>query len=274
MLTVRNDQMAALAEDVLRAFEDRTYGHLLRYFPHHCDLLGEVQVRRVILHGWRRAKRHGLEAECCVRSYIDLMFVLGGGFDNDALMSWAKEILSDQTPMSQVERGDLLYEAAWSYIRRIARDYRDENGQPTTARFVGELRQFRTMQDRELTPSERQESQASLFQRIERLFPAKCAYVGEAVVRQVIARSIEDAVQRHALTTERGIMLFVMMRFILGAELDDDPLLPWVASTLRDQTQLEPGDRVDKLFLAAVSFLRRWWEAPSPLDLNLQEQSD
>jgi hypothetical protein len=60
MLTIRKAQMDALENAAIRAFEDRTYRHLQKYFPAHCTLLGEQQMRRVIQHGWTKAKRYDL----------------------------------------------------------------------------------------------------------------------------------------------------------------------------------------------------------------------
>lgn len=84
MLVIRTEQMEVLEAAAMRAFEDRTYKHLQRYFPRHCMLLGEEQMRRVIQQGWQKAKSYDLTAECCVRSYIELMCLLGSGFDTDS----------------------------------------------------------------------------------------------------------------------------------------------------------------------------------------------
>src|SRR6266498_1125429 len=101
MLTIRKTQLDTLESAAMRAFEDRTYVHLQKYFPGHCMLLAEEQMRRVIQHGWMKAKSYDLTAECCARSYIEFMCLLGSGFDTDPLMPWAAEILNDRTTSDQ-----------------------------------------------------------------------------------------------------------------------------------------------------------------------------
>jgi hypothetical protein len=57
----------------------------------------------------------------------------------------------------------------------------------------------------------------------------------------------------------------VAMRFILGAEFDRDPLLPWASETLNDPSVQDPNDRADRLFTEAVRFLNHWWALqPTP----------
>jgi hypothetical protein len=54
------------------------------------------------------------------------------------------------------------------------------------------------------------------------------------------------------------------MRFILGAEFDRDPLLPWASAALDDRSVPDPNARADRLLADAVGFLKRWWDsAPS-----------
>src|SRR5260370_29920990 len=95
-MVIRNEQIEALEAGTVQDFENRTSLHLREWFPHHCQLLGEDQMRRVIRHGWKKANSYDLTAECCVRSYIELMCLLGGGFDVDTLLPWAAEILNDK----------------------------------------------------------------------------------------------------------------------------------------------------------------------------------
>jgi hypothetical protein len=268
MLVIRAEQMNAFATLAARAFEDRTYAHLLEYFPRHCELLGEEQMRRVIRHGLQRATKYNLTAECCVRSYIDLMCVLGGGFDSDVLLPWAQVVLRDQRTSDQITRGDRLHEEAWNYIDHIARDYRDASGQPSTARFVGELRQLRHLSAQPVTASTLAAVLEAVRSRFERVLPAKYAFVGETAVRQATSLGIESA-RAYGILSERGITSFVTMRFVLGAEFDSDPLLPWASRTLRDVTAGDPDQRADRLFAEGVRFLNRWWDsAPDEGGLN------
>ena len=258
MLVIRKQQMEALENASTRAFENRTYLHLQQWFPHHCELLGEDQMRRVIRYGWQKANSYELTAECCVRSYIEFMCLLGGGLDTDILLPWAAEILNDKSTPDQVARGDRLYHKTWDYIDHIAHDYRDAAGQPTTARFMDDLRQLRHGGDETVSLAGMPQFLQSLEMRLQRLFPAKCAYVGEENVRRAVANGVVSA-RVYGITTERGAILFTAMRFVLGGGFDQDLLLPWASATLNDPALPDQYKRADRLYAEGMSFLRRWW---------------
>lgn len=261
MLTIRKAQMDILENAAIRTFEDRTYAHLQEYFPGHCALLGEEQMRLVIQQGWTKAKSYGLTAECCVRSYIEFMCLLGSGFDTDPLLPWAAEILNDKTMPDQVARGDLFYDRAHDYIRHLVPDYRDAMGEPITARFVAELRQLRHVSDAALSAAAIPAFSDKLQARLQYVFPAKCQYVGEDRLRGLISRGIQGAVG-YGITGERGITLFTTLMFVLGAAFDKDLLLPWASTTLNDARITSQKKRVDRLYIKAVGVLRRWWDSP------------
>ena len=260
MLTIRKMQMDALESAAIRAFEDRTFQHLQKYFPGHCTLLGEEQMRRVIQQGWVKAKSYDLTPECCVRSYIEFMCLLGSGFDTDPLLPWAAEVLNDRTTSDQVARGDRLYHRAWEYIDRVIPDYRDATGQPSTARFVGELEQLRTEPDDSLTTDSMPAFSRELTARLERVFPAKCHYVGKERMSDLIPAGIEAAA-KYGITGRRGVTLFITLMFVLGRGFDTDLLLPWASAALNDATITEQKKRVNRLYVEGLDCLRRWWEA-------------
>ena len=260
-MIIRKEQLEAFERSAIQAFEERTYQHLQQWFPHHCELLGEAQMRRVILYGWQKAKIYELTAECCVRSYIEFMCLLGGGFDSDILLPWAADILKDRSS-DQIVRGDQLYHRTWEYVDRVAKDYRDASGQPTTDRFMKDLRQIRHHADTLITPPAAPSFVESQWMRLQRLFPAKCEYAGQHRVRESIATGV-DAAHSYGITTERGLILYTSMSFVLGGGFDDDPLLPWASAALRDPAIENEGQRVDRLYAQGVSFLRRWWKTSS-----------
>ncbi|MDD5033743.1 MAG: hypothetical protein PHE55_03215 [Methylococcaceae bacterium] len=285
MLTINKTQMSAFQDSLIRAFEERTYAHLKLFFPRHCLLLGEEPMRKIIRQGWQKAQSYDLTAECCVRSYIEFTCRLGSGFDTDPLLPWAARILNDKTTLGQVERGDRLYDQAWDYIDHISQDYRDPTGKPTTARFMDELRNLRHGRDIVLTQSTYPDARfmdelrnlrhgrdivltqstypdfaREMAWRFETIFPAKCQYIGEQRVQNLIPRGVRSA-RAYGIATERGIILFTLLMFVLGNGFADDPLLPWASATLSDQRVANEIDRVDRLYAEGVGFLKRWWDS-------------
>jgi hypothetical protein len=263
MLTIRPAQIEALHAAAMQAFEDRTYRHLQEYFPIHCTLLGEASTRLVIRLGWQKAKSYDLTAECCVRSYVDLMCLLGSGFDADPLLPWAARILNYKVICGEVERGDLLYDQAWEYIDYIAQDYRDPTGQPTTARFVDEIRSLRHGCGDVVNTDSYRRFAGDLANRLKSVFPAKCQYVGDQRLENFVDRSFRSA-QTYGISTERGITLFAALMFVLGNGFADDPLLPWARVTLNDTGIASEEERIDRLYSSSVGFLRRWWDTAPP----------
>ncbi|HEV2682462.1 MAG TPA: hypothetical protein VGV14_18310 [Rhodanobacter sp.] len=259
MLKIRQAQMDILENAAIAAFEDRTYAHLKEYFPGHCELIGEKQMRRVIRHGWEKSKNYGLTAECCVRMYIEFMCLLGGGFDTDPLLPWAAEILNEPPAADQVARGDRFHARAWEYIGHIIPDYRDANGTPNTARFAAELKQLRTAPDEPLGPHNLPVFTNALQVRLQQVFPAKCRHVGTERVQQLVRTAIGTGAG-YGITDSRGITLIATLMFVLGSGFDHDPLLPWVAATLKDRTIRTPAKRVDRLYLKALGVLGHWWD--------------
>ncbi|MBN1843959.1 MAG: hypothetical protein JW883_16990 [Deltaproteobacteria bacterium] len=82
----------------------------------HCKVLEEVNIRSAIRYGLKRAKGYGLTTERSVRLYIEMMFLLGSGFDADPQLPWAAEILNDETILAENLRIDLLRDKAWDYV--------------------------------------------------------------------------------------------------------------------------------------------------------------
>lgn len=247
-------------EPTFRRFEDRTYAHLKKYFPRHCRLLREPRVRLVIRRGWQKAGHYRLAGERCARSYVEFMCLLGSGFDTDILLPWAADILNDRATSSALARADRLYGRVWDYIDHITADYRDATGQPTTARFVEELRALRRERLQTLSDHGFPEFAHSLARRLERIFPAKYGYVGPDRVYRLISHARAKA-RRYGVTSERGVILFTGEMFVLGGGFDIDPLLPWTSRALNDSRITDQAKRVDHLLSASVTALRQWWDS-------------
>jgi hypothetical protein len=259
MLAVRREQMDSLQAAAVRAFEDRTYAHLETYFPRHCELLGESQMRLVVRLGRSQAQNYGLTAECCVRSYIEFMCRLGSGFDRDPLLPWAARILDDRDTSGQIERGDRLYDQACDYIDHVALDYRDESGLPSGTHLMDGIRRLRRGNDSILTQPNYPGFARDLAAQLATLFPAKCAYVGERRVQALIPRAVRVA-KLYDIGSERGIALVAALLFVLGNGFAADPLLPWVAAILKDPGIASERERTDRLYAEGIGFLKRWWD--------------
>ena len=109
MLTIRKEQMEALAPVMLKSFECRVYAHLLRVFERQCNELGEPVVRERIRQGITGAGEYGITLEYDVVRYIDLMFILSEDFDSNTELPWTARILKAKS-MHGTDKMDRLYE--------------------------------------------------------------------------------------------------------------------------------------------------------------------
>ena len=246
MLVIRREQMDLFEQEAVRNFENRMLAHLQECFPKHSKFLGEPGVRQVIRCGLERAKGYGLETERGLRLYVDLMFLLGSGFDADPQLPWAAEILNDKKLPDEAFRIDRLHEKATEYLDKVG-GARNEH----IDRVLRQIRQERI----EAFPASR--SADYILPWLNLLHPEKCQYVGEACLRRLLERGVERA-EAHGLASPRGVLVCVALMFILGSGFDADPQFPWVAAILNDPSGDHPDQRAQRLHLAAMEYLEKW----------------
>ena len=107
MLTIRKEQIKALAQLEVEKFEDWMLVHLRKFFPAQCRAAGETKLLAIIRSGIERAAGYGIKTRRDVCKYIDLMVVLGPDFDEDPRLPWVAKILLNRGPAGQRMR-DLL----------------------------------------------------------------------------------------------------------------------------------------------------------------------
>lgn len=110
MFRLRIEQKEAFRRQALSDFEDRVVDHLQRCFPDRYQALGDAAIRAIIRQGIEGAATYGVVAERDVCTFIDLMLVLGVGFDHER--DWAVSILTAPSPKDPSEKLRLLHECA------------------------------------------------------------------------------------------------------------------------------------------------------------------
>jgi hypothetical protein len=256
MLTIRDAQMRALAAEREAEFTARAIAHLQRWMPQHCAMLGDTALPAVVAHGWRKARSHGLGAECTVLSYLDTMCVLGSHFDADPLLPQIAAILAEPEGVDPRERGDRMYVAVWAHVDAVVPDYRDAQGKPRTEGLVRLLRAARGW------PREGAADDVTLVALLSPLlaehFPAKLALVGGVAAVPALVQRARARVACHGLCQPRSLATFAVLLFVLGHGFDDDPLLQWIPPVLAAGDAEEA--RIDQLLAQGAAQLRRWWD--------------
>ena len=136
MLTIREPQMAALAEDLVRRFEDRAVEHVRRYFPQQCEAVGESATRYYVTDGIQRARRYGLESEYDLLRFLNLIFGFGSDFDSRPEHTWMVDFLKDQD-LWPTTRMDAVMAALLETPEAPAED-EEESGAQTASDSDGE----------------------------------------------------------------------------------------------------------------------------------------
>jgi hypothetical protein len=86
----------------------------------------------------------------------------------------------------------------------------------------------------------------SLIQKLRVIFPEKCAYLGNGRIRTII-HSATAAAEQYGLVVMTAPVLVTILMFLLGHEVDRDPINPWVKAMFRDTAFMEPSLRIETL---------------------------
>jgi hypothetical protein len=257
MLVIREEQMAILEQDAIRHLETRLLEHLQEYFPKHCKILGETQVRKTIRLGVERAGRYDLVSERDIHLYVGLMFMFGSYFDTDPQLAWAGTILTDDSTVHSQAPIDRLYETAM--------DYHDQVAGKTSELLVSALNLAKELPASALVRTEREKRQgvsfgAHMLKVLASLWPEKYDLIGKEAIRALVENAYEPA-KAYRLQNELGAAIYIALMFMLGSGFDKDPQYPWAEAILQDTSSPDGADKGDQLYAGAQKHLRRWLEA-------------
>ncbi len=246
MLKIRNAQIAAFERADAPHFEPRTIQHLKEAFPKHCGFLGEDGLRTVIRYGIKQASAYGLTNQSGVGLFIDLMLLLGRGFDTDPQLRWAAEVLNDETRADQKEKAEHLFEKATAYLDQVSGPNNE---------FIDEAQRGILHASIE-PPSHDARFEDEVADRLRHIWPQKYAYLGEAEARRFIEQGI-GAAKRHGITDQSGFLVYIGLMYMLGSSFDTDPLFAWASEILNDDEE-EQTEKIGRLYFEAINYLQQW----------------
>ena len=168
-MLIRSEQMRAMEQHSALAFENRMVERIRTYFPKPGELLGDSQLRVIVRLANVKSQNHLLTHERSVALYLDLMLVLGSGFDTDPQIPWAAEILADPRVPSQAERIDLLHHRGWEYGQTISSDFESQRVNRSRSCLIEGMVEIRHKALDELTPPAAQSTAADILARLQDL---------------------------------------------------------------------------------------------------------
>lgn len=248
MLVIRAEQMDVFKKTALQSFEDEMVEHLAQFSPPLYKVVGEEQMRKVIQLGMNQAAQYGFTFRGPVRLYLELMLLFGSYFDTDPQYPWAAEILIDRETDSQMQRAERLYEKTM--------DYRQEVAGPNGAYAIDPLKNA-LMSVRLPLPELAIDFSSAMLKLITYLYPQKANYVGKDGLEALIKKGLSGA-QRQNFTTNRGTALVAGLMLTLGHKCAIDPLYPWIARILQDETIVDPAARAKRLETEAVTWIKQF----------------
>jgi len=256
-LVIRESQMRAFEEAGARGFEDRMVERLRSNFPNHEKNLGENQLRVMVRLAVDRARNHWLTTERSIALYLDLMCVLGSGFDDDPQYPWAAALLADRSFPTQDERIDLLHSRGWEFAKKVGADFESFLANPDGSRMMAGFNKIGHMSVAVLTPATAPRTAHEIFVQLREMFPVKSAAIGDECIHLLVQHAFETAAS-YGIRSARGVCLFAVLMFLVGAGFDNDPQLPWAFRTLSDDSIPDPVTRVERLYAEGRAALKDW----------------
>jgi len=118
MLIIREEQMSALSQAMLKQFEDRMVVHMSKNFQDETREISEVELRALIQEGIEQAEQYQITLEYDVRRYLEFMVIYGQNFDTNHDTAWAGEILHAKE-LDGTAKMDLIDERELEMVRGL-----------------------------------------------------------------------------------------------------------------------------------------------------------
>jgi hypothetical protein len=245
MLKIRRQQIEALDQPALAAFEAEMVRHCNNFSPPLCKVLGEDQLRIVIRKAIDRARGYGFTNRGPVRLFIEMTLLFGSSFDTDPQYPWIEETLRVRERDHQTERAEQLYEKTLDYLQNVTGPD-DVFTRQALERIVDLVRQPPQFSHADFS--------SNMLLHAQRVYPEKAAYAGNTALELLFREGVAEAAA-HDMPAAHSKALFCVLMFAFGHGCTTDPLYPWIGSTLRDDRLVDSTTRSKRLEKKATTWL-------------------
>jgi hypothetical protein len=239
---IRAEQMRAFEQASRRRFDEEMVEHSRNFSPRLCEVIGDAQLRLALVSAMGRAEGYGFTYRGPIRLFIEMMFLCGSAFDTDPQYAGVGESL--RASGDQMQRAQQIHEKYLDYLEKVS-----GAGAANVRKALGDLLIFARGP---ITFSS--DFVAGMLEEMNRIFPQKAAYVGEAGLKTIIDEAITEA-RQYRFETARQSALLVVLKFAFGHGCTGDPLYPWIERTLKDERIAAPAARAERLEKKAVTWL-------------------
>ena len=237
MLVIRSEQMQTMRGFALEEFENELVEHIKEFAPKHSEVIKDEGVREVVRLGIERSEKYGFTHRGPVRFYVEMMCMFGSDFDTDFQMPWAGGTLNNEVIQDQTQRADILHDKMVEYLKEVYG--------PDDKYSLDALRRLSKAQPEDYNLT-KQDFNNQMAAALHQIYPQKCDYLGDELMKLLIRRGIELA-RAHSIKSVNGTALMVAAMMALGHGFAADPLFPWISSTLSDEAVADPNERAENL---------------------------
>ncbi len=241
MLLIRREQMSALGRQPRLQFESELVQHGFQFYPDECNLIGRAEVLKLVQSAIELSTQQGFPLEREIAYFLSLMFMLGVDFHRDPQLPWNWEAGGESTLAERVGSMHVFFAAAMKYIDLIAG--------PANGHLIRAMVRVKKY-DLSTAPPRGGEFEGNLCGVLEKFFPEKYAYQGEAVTRTLIQAGIKES-RQYGIEDNQGILSYTGLMFMVGSGMHQDPLYSWISKTLHDPKLSAGTIRGRRLFQAA-----------------------
>jgi hypothetical protein len=242
VIIIRAEQMKVFEQAARRHFEEEMVAHSKAFSPPLCEVIGDDQLRLAVRSAITRAEGFGFTFRGPIRLFIEMMFLCGSAFDTDPQYAPVGEVLNQSG--DQMQRAQQIHEGFLDYLEKVSG--------PRAANVHRALNDLLVMARGPLIFAN--DFVGDMLELMDRVFPRKTAYVGEAGLKALIQEGILES-REYNFDAARQTALVVVLKFALGHGCTDDLLYPWIARTLRDERITDASARAARLEKKAVTWL-------------------
>jgi hypothetical protein len=227
-MIIRREQHATLTAVSNEIAVNQAVAHLENYDTLLASAAGTDGLREVVRIGFNKAERYGWTASNHVQLYLELLMSFGSAFDTDPQYGWLRRYL-DPAEGSAATRCSLLHFHAVAYLDRAF----GEQGELGLAAL--ERAETLTL-DRLHRVGESLSHQAQGL--VSYLHAERLDYLEPGVLDELV-ESAKLAANQFGLGMPAGAALLLVLQFLFGHRVHEDPVHPWLRRMLESPLEGE-----------------------------------
>lgn len=246
-MLIRDTQMREFARLAESQFAAELVKHVRTKFEFPAAYVPHENVQRLVHESIERARRYEFQGQGPLRLFVDFSVLLGFHFDEDPQLFWVSDLLHGRADSDEMSHATRLHMHVTNYLDSVYGE-RGELAIPALGAMS------------HASPEDLAAVETGLPESILRwadgLHRQKSRYAGRDGMDGLLGLA-RRTVEEHHLSAPGGLGLVYGLQFAFGSGVFDDPLYPWLADTLRENSGAGPAERVRRLTGRSLAYIRR-----------------